>query len=86
MVDKCRVGDITKVLIGGNTSCENDGFNRVFFEGELEFFDKNIDSGFLEAGGEISDLLRGEKGGELVRGEGDGFAEFFLYGAENGGL
>lgn len=51
-----------------------------------EFLEEIIDSGLLERGGEVGDLVGGEERMELVGGVGDGEAELGLDGAEDSGL
>lgn len=49
--------------VGGDTSGEKDGFGLEVCVGEGELANEDVDGGVFEAGGKISDLLRGEFGG-----------------------
>lgn len=45
-------------LVGGNAASEDDGLDIwMEFEGEVDFFEENINSGLLERGGDIDFLL-----------------------------
>lgn len=50
---------VTKGEIGGDAAGEQDGFGLgVIFDGFFELSDEDFDSGGLEAGGKVVDLLR----------------------------
>ena len=54
-------------LVGGNAASEDDGLDIwMEFEGEVDFFEENINSGLLERGGDVGFLLIWEEICELV--------------------
>ena len=76
----------TEKLVGGDATSKQNGFGWIDFGGFLELLEEDIDSGFLETGGKISDLLLSKVVFELVRRGGNWEIELFLDGAKYGGF
>ena len=73
-------------LVGGNAAGKQDGFDRVDCTSFLKFLNKNFDGSELETGGEVKNLLFSKMIFEFVTRSSDRETEFFLDGAQNGGL
>ena len=84
---KSVVEFIAEELVGGDAAGEKDGLGFwMELAGFLEFLNKDVNRGLLEAGGKIGDLLVGEMLFELVRRSGNREAEFVLDGSQDCGF
>ena len=49
---------VAEELVGGDAASEDDGLDIwMEFEGDVDFFEENINSGLLERGGDVGFLL-----------------------------
>src|SRR3982074_137294 len=48
---------VSQAAIGGDAAADEDGLRARLFGGALQFFNKDIDAGGLEARGDVGDLL-----------------------------